>query len=272
MHRSSKTIHLFFALAVAFHSPRDATAITVKGTAEVQTPNGQYMALTMTIDDEETIFELTGPDYSWFAFGFDTTSMMGYSLIVQGTDANRTVVEQNLVARGNPGIPQAVQNILHFDTNHDEPNNLTHLSILRANNTGDTDDPIFSPSMTSLDIIWAFSALASPEAPAPNMANHRQAGRGVAQIQFAEIPEPSCASLVALGASAIVVTKRQRRTAAHSLPLAGARVGWPCFSASANYRIGHGRAAPLGGRRANYWLNRQTEIMACRTQQSLENT
>ena len=165
----------------------------------------------MTIDDEATIFELTGPDYSWFAFGFDTTSMMGYSLIVQGIDANRTVVEQNLVARGNPGIPQAVQNIYHFDTYHDEPINLSRLSILRANNTGDTDDPIFSPSMTSLDIIWAYSAVASPEAPAPNMANHRQSGRGVAQIQFAVIPEPTCSTLLVLATLTTAMTGSTRQ-------------------------------------------------------------
>jgi hypothetical protein len=214
MHRSSRAICIAFALAMAFYSPRDAAAVTAKGTIEFLTPAGQYMALTMTINDTDTIFELTGPDYSWFAFGFDTTSMMGYSLIVQGIDANRTVVEQNLVQRGNPGTPQAVQNIYHFDTIHDEPNNLTRLSILRTNDTGDANDPIFFPSMTSLDIIWAYSEVASPEVPVPNMGNHGRSGRGVAQIQFVVIPEPSCASLVALATSAIMLTARQRRTAA----------------------------------------------------------
>lgn len=210
MHRSLRNICAALAVALAFCSPRDAAAVTVKGTTEIVSATGQFMALTMTIDDRDTIFELTGPDYSWFAFGFDTTSMMGYSLIVQGIDDNRTVVEQNLVARGNPGIPQAVQNILHFDTHHDEPNNLTRLSILRANNTGDTDDPVFSPSMTSLDVIWAYSALASPAVPAPNMANHRQSGRGVAQIQFVTIPEPTCSALLMLAALTIATTRSTR--------------------------------------------------------------
>jgi hypothetical protein len=209
LHRSSKTICIGFALAVALCSPRDAAAVTAKGTAEILSPTGQYMALTMTIDDEDTIFELTGPDYSWFAFGFDTTTMMGYSLIVQGIDANRTVVEQNLVQRGNPGIPQAVQNIYHFDTDHDEPNNLTRLSILRANNTGDADDPIFSPSMTSLDVIWAFSDDASPAFPISSMGNHGRNGRGVAQIQFAVIPEPTCSTLLVLGMLTMAMTNRR---------------------------------------------------------------
>ena len=211
MHRSSRAICIAFALAMAFCLPRDAAAVTAKGTVEFLTPNGQFMALKMTIDDENTIFELTGPDYSWFAFGFDTTKMMGYSLIVQGIDANRTVVEQNLVQRGNPGIPQAVQNIYHFDTYHDEPNNLTRLSILRANDTGDADDPIFFPSMTSLDIIWAYSAVASPEVPVPNMANHGQSGRGFAQIQFTIIPEPTCSTLLVLAALTTAMTARWRR-------------------------------------------------------------
>jgi hypothetical protein len=136
--------------------------------------------------------------------------MMGYSLIVQGIDANRTVVEQNLVQRGNPGIPQAVQNIYHFDTDHDKPNNLTRLSIVRANNTGDTDDPVFSPSMTSLDIIWAFSDIASPEFPISNMGNHGRNGRGVAQIQFAVIPEPTCSTLLVLAVLTMAMTAWRR--------------------------------------------------------------
>ena len=209
MHRSSRTICIGFALAVAFCSPRDAAAVTAKGTVEVLSPTGQYLALTMTIDEEDTIFELTGPDYSWFAFGFDTTSMMGYSLIVQGIDANRTVVEQNLVQRGNPGVPQAVQDIYHFDTDHDEQNNLSRLSIFRANNTGDTDDPVFSPSMSSLDIIWAFSDAASPASPISMMGNHGRNGRGVAQIQFAVIPEPTCSTLLVL--AILTMTSRSGR-------------------------------------------------------------
>ena len=79
------------------------------------------MELTMTIDDTKTRFELTGPDYSWFAFGFDTTTMMGYSLIVEGLNDSRTAVEQNLVGIGNPGGPQATQNISIIDTIHDDP-------------------------------------------------------------------------------------------------------------------------------------------------------
>lgn len=227
MHRSSRTICIAFTLAVAFYSPRYAAAVTAKGTAEILTPTGRYMALTMTIGDAATIFELTGPDYSWFAFGFDTTSMMGYSLIVQGIDGNRTVVEQNLVARGNPGIPQAVQNIYHFDTYHDESNNLTRLSIFRANNTGDTDDPIFSPSMTSLDIIWAYSAVASPEIPAPNMANHRQSGRGVAQIQFVAVPEPTCSTLLVLATLTTAMTRPTRPTTRCGVMRSAATFGSP---------------------------------------------
>jgi hypothetical protein len=87
-----------------------ALAATLVAHVDVDTPLGQEMALSITIDEHKTTFQLTGPDFSFFAFGFDTTTMFGYSLIVTGTDAIRTVVEQNLQGTGNPGSPQASQN------------------------------------------------------------------------------------------------------------------------------------------------------------------
>ena len=55
-------------------SPHTALAITVHGSAE---PNlsRQFMRLKMTIDDLKTRFELTGPDFSWFALGFEGKHM-----------------------------------------------------------------------------------------------------------------------------------------------------------------------------------------------------
>ena len=151
--------------------------------------------MKMTIDDSATTFELTGPDFSWFAFGFDTTVMQGYSFIVEGLDASRTAVEQNLVAAGNPGAPQDEQNITILSTTHDALNNLTTIVIERPNQTGDPEDPDFSTSMTQLDVIWAFRASASPASPSPTLNFHGANGRGVASISFSPVPEPGTASL-----------------------------------------------------------------------------
>jgi hypothetical protein len=188
-----------------------ASAITVRGKVEPAIPGGDYMALTMTIDDATTRFELTGPDYSWFAFGFDTTTMRGYALIVEGLDATRTVVEQNLVGIGNPGGPQATQNLNLFSTVHDAANDLTTLFFERANNTGDPNDPVFSPSMTSLDIIWGRDAFASPTTPSPDLSYHGSDGRGFAKITFAVVPEPASLLLVILSLATFMTLNRHPR-------------------------------------------------------------
>src|SRR5262245_57074690 len=101
--------------------PASALSITVQGTGQPYLTSGQFMSLTMTINDSKTRFELTGPDFSWFAFGFDTNTMFGYALIIEGTDGNRTAVEQNLLGVGAPGVPQDTQNINIVNTIHDDP-------------------------------------------------------------------------------------------------------------------------------------------------------
>jgi hypothetical protein len=169
----------------------DASGVTVEGTVEPAIPSGQFISLSMTIDDTKTRFELTGPDFSWFALGFDTTTMLGYALIVEGTDANRTVVEQNLLGIGIPGSPQAHQDISVISTIHDTANDLTTIVLERPNNTGDGDDAVFSPSMTELDIIGAYDSFSSPSSPNGFLTYHGSQGRGFGTITFFAIPEPS---------------------------------------------------------------------------------
>jgi hypothetical protein len=181
---------------------------TVNGSVEVTPEAGRYLALDMTISDTTTRFTLTGPDFSWFAFGFDTDTMQGYSLIVEGTDATRTAVEQNLAGIGNPGLPQGTQNISLVDVTHDAANDLTTVVIERANNTGDATDPVFSPSMTTLDVIWAYSSFSSPAAPAPELSFHGTGGRGTTVITF--VPEPTGGSLAAI-AGTIALSRWRRR-------------------------------------------------------------
>jgi hypothetical protein len=204
-------IAVLTALAAVFSLPRVTQALTVSGTVEPGIPSGQFMSLTMTIDDTKTRFEMTGPDFSWFAFGFDTTTMQGYALIIQGTDDNRTAVEQNLVAVGDPGSPQATQNINIISTTHDSGLALTTIVIERLNNTGDINDPIFSPSISSLDIIGAYSSFASPAFPIPNLGYHGSNGRGFGTIEFTAVPEPTAVSLAALGAAMLLLRHRRGR-------------------------------------------------------------
>ena len=199
------------ALMMVVSSHGVASAATVKGDFAATSPSGQLLEMTMTIDDTKTTFALTGPDYSWFAFGFDTMTMMGYSLIIEGTDGNRTAVEQNLLGIGNPGGPQTVQNINVTSTVHDDINNLSTIVIERANNTGDANDPVFTTNMNSLDIIWAYDSFASPASPNPNLTYHGFGGKGIAEIAFEVVPEPTGMGLSMAAALATFVVRRRSR-------------------------------------------------------------
>jgi hypothetical protein len=191
--------------------PASAMAVTVRGTAQPPIPSGQFMSLTMTIDDMKTRFELTGPDFSWFALGFDTNTMFGYALIIEGTDGNRTAVEQNLLGIGAPGTPQATQNINIVNTIHDDPKNLTTIVIDRVNDTGDPNDPVFSPNMTQLDIIGAYSSFSSPARPIGTLSYHGVGGRGVGYIEFAVVPEPSGVSIATVYSAIALLYAARRR-------------------------------------------------------------
>jgi hypothetical protein len=205
-HRHSilPTIALLWGLASVADT---ASAVPITGSMEATSSLGQVLAMTLTITDETTTFELTGPDYSFFAFGFATTTMRGYSLIVEGLDDDRTVVEQNLVGIGNPGTPQSNQNLNVLDVRHDDSSNLTTLVIERASQTGDSDDPNFSTDMTSLDVIWAYAAFATPESPYAFLDYHGSGGRGFATISFSPIPEPASGLLVVTGSVLLLIRR-----------------------------------------------------------------
>jgi hypothetical protein len=194
-------------IALAFTARAQAT--TAVGTAQPTMPLGQYMSVTMTIDDTKTRFELTGPDFSWFAFGFDTTTMQGYSLIIEGIDANRTAVEQNLVGIGNPGSPQPTQNISIISTVHQQALDRTTIVIERLNDTGNSDDPILSPFISSLDFIAAYNGNSSPANPDPTLSYHGSTGRGFGTIEFTIIPEPAATTLLLTAAGVGALYRRR---------------------------------------------------------------
>jgi hypothetical protein len=209
LHRKS-VVRLFAALWVCGWWVGSATAEPVTGTVGLFSPRGQYMQLTMTIYDTTTRFSLTGPDYSWFAFGFDTTTMIGYTFIVEGTDASRSVVEQNLLGIGDPGLPQDEQNITLVDVLHDMDNDLTTVIVDRPNSTGDPLDPDFSTSMTALSVIWGYDSFSSPTLPNGTLSFHGRDGRGEALIEFSPHPEPGGAVLAALAAAGFSFVRRRR--------------------------------------------------------------
>lgn len=204
---------LLAAILCVLPTERLAAATPITGTVQPNTPAGQFLSLTMTIDDDKTRFEMTGPDFSFFAFGFDTTTMNGYSLIVAGNHANRTVVEQNLAGVGNPGSEQPTQNLSLISISHNAAAKLSTVVVERANQTGDPDDAVFSPSMTSLPLIWGYDSYATPESPNPFLDYHGPGGRGFVTITFAPVPEPNAALLTAaaLLAPAGLATMRRRR-------------------------------------------------------------
>ena len=205
-HYHSVKLNIALLCGLAFVA-ETALAVPIAGRIQATSSLGQLLTMTLKITDETTIFELTGPDYSFFAFGFDTTTMRGYSLIIQGLDDDRTVVEQNLVGIGNSGSPQSNQNLNVLDICHDEHRNLTTLIIERASQTGDSDDPDFSTNMTSLDVIWAYDAFATPENPIGFLSHHGSAGRGSATVLFSPIPEPTSA-LLAVAGSVLLLIRR----------------------------------------------------------------
>lgn len=184
-----------------------AVAESITGHFGVTTSTGHPLEINIAIDPTTTTFELTGPDFSWFAFGFNTQSMMGYALIVEGTDNDRAVVEQNLVFAGDPGTPQTVQNIAVVDLFHHEADDLTTLVITRPNTTGDPEDLDFSTNLAELDIIWAYDQYATRLFPNPAMAYHGGA-RGAAVMTFAVIPEPG--TLILISTAALVVASGRR--------------------------------------------------------------
>jgi hypothetical protein len=200
------TIAFLFELSAAANI---VSAAAMTGSLQTTSSLGQLLSMKLTITDSTTTFELTGPDYSYFAFGFDTTIMRGYSLIVEGLDSNRSVVEQNLLGRGNPGSPQENQNLTIVDVRHDEANNLTTLAVERANQTGDQNDPAFSTNMTSLDVIWAYNSNATPENPNGFLRNHGQSGRGFATIMLTPIPEPTSVMLVTIGCISLIIRRHR---------------------------------------------------------------
>ena len=185
------------ALCLATGAARLADAAPI--TASVDTiAEGFPLALSMTVDDTTTRLVVSGPSSSWFAWGFGATTMAGYTVIVEGLDANRTVVEQNMFGIGQEGSPQAAQNLQVVSIDNNATLGVTTIALERANSTGDPNDPVFSTSLTTLPVIWGFSQFSSPDNPAPTLSFHGIGGRGFATLNFTVVPEPGAVLLATI--------------------------------------------------------------------------
>jgi hypothetical protein len=209
LHKLSAAITFALSLAAL---PSSVSAEVVKGFIEPVTPLGQYMSLEMTIGETHTLFKMTGPDYSWFGFGFEPNmTMQGYAIIVEGTNAARTAHERNLIGVNQPGDPQASQDIEILDIDHDALHNLSTILLRRANDTGDSLDPEFPPSQNPLPMIWSYGSFGSEDFPEPNLSYHGSNGRGFIDIEFTPIPEPSGIALGSLAVGSLLLARRRRR-------------------------------------------------------------
>ncbi|MGL4512444.1 MAG: hypothetical protein ACRCT8_05080 [Lacipirellulaceae bacterium] len=193
-------------VVAALAGPSHADPIT--GVVVADTDGRPRLELAMAVDATTTRLVLTGPSYSWFSWGFGATTMAGYSVVVEGTGASRTVVEQNLLGIGNEGSPQATQNLSFVSIIADDFQQLTTITLERASNTGDPSDPVFDTSLTSIPMIWAYAQFSSVDNPAPTLGFHGVGGRGFATLSFMVVPEPSAALLCAM---ALGVRRRGRR-------------------------------------------------------------
>ncbi len=215
LHKLSAAITFALSLAAL---PSNVSGEVLRGFVEPVTPLGQYLSLEMTIGETHTLFKMTGPDYSWFAFGFDpeqgmppTLGMLGYTIIVEGLDATRTATEYNLLGIGNPGSPQPEQNLEILHTSHDAASDLTTILIRRPNDTGDPLDPSFPRDRNPLPIIWSYAGFSTPDFPSPILNYHGSDGRGHMTIEFTPIPEPSGIALGGLAVGSLLLANRRRR-------------------------------------------------------------
>ncbi len=144
------SIRLLAALLTLLLAGPSSAAIFVGTAASPTTPS---VELEITLDDgaEEITFVLRGPDDRWFAWGFGTDGMSGYSLIVE-QDGGVTFHERNLVATGDPGAPQAQQDLSLVSSS--SAGGVTELVLTRALDTGDANDFLFPAGEGTVELIW----------------------------------------------------------------------------------------------------------------------
>lgn len=143
-------------------------------TAQVYTTGTQTLkdnlSVNLDIDATTTTLTLNGPSNAWFAIGFGAVDMSS------GADVFRTngSTITDAVTSGNNLPPADGSQDWNLISNTVSGNTRTIVAT-RANDTGDSNDYIFSNSAGSFDVIWAYGSSTS-------YAYHGGANRGATTL------------------------------------------------------------------------------------------
>ncbi|SNR15442.1 T9SS type A sorting domain-containing protein [Tenacibaculum jejuense] len=113
------------------------------------------LSINLETDATTTTLILTGPSNAWFAVGFDDNATNMFS----NTDVFRTdgITITDARTVGNQLPPADTSQDWNMVSNS-VSGGVRTITATRANNTGDSNDFIFSNTAGSIDIIWAFGA------------------------------------------------------------------------------------------------------------------
>ena len=131
-------------------SPAEATVWV----GSVTSPTTPTIEVEVRVDDVASTVEMTfrGPSNRWFAFGFGSLSMAGYTIITEQT-GGLNFYERDMVSVGNPGSIQAQQDLTLVSD--DSAGGITEFTVTRPLITGDANDFVFPTSAQVVEVIWA---------------------------------------------------------------------------------------------------------------------
>lgn len=139
----------------------------------VTSPSTPTVEVEVRVDDVASTVEMTfrGPSNRWFAFGFGSATMSGYTIIAEQT-GGLNFYERDMTSIGNPGVIQPQQDLtLVSDTS---AGGTTEFTVTRALNTGDVNDFVFPTSEQVVEVIWARGSFDG----ATSLAYHGGTNRG----------------------------------------------------------------------------------------------
>lgn len=144
-----------FSLISVFSFGQIKTATTTVGSSN-------EMVIDVTINDftGETTFNISGPSSKWFGAAFNTTNMQGYAIVCNNNGLNPD--EYTMVGNGAPTIHSSQD--LENSTNSTSGTTKT-FTFTRDNATSDSEDYVFSTSLTALNIAYAIGS-------GPNLSYH----------------------------------------------------------------------------------------------------
>lgn len=169
-----KTIYIFFFAAFLFF-PLISKSQVKTGSVTVGT-GSNIITMNVIINSSTNLvsFSITGPSSKYFGFGFNTTSMTSGSYTLLANVGGSNVSEYSMAFHSAP-VLQATQNL--SAVNSSTSGTTKTVTFQRPLNTGDANDYIFSTSLTTINIIWAYGSTTT-------LNGH--AGKGVSSITFTD--------------------------------------------------------------------------------------